>query len=299
MCRAILIILLMVAPPVIAEQTTASTPPTIRVGLDASYPPYSFRSEDGKLQGILIDQWLAWEKKTGVQVEFHAMDWVDLLDRMRAGEFDVIACIVETPARREYFDFSPPFARMEVPIFFHKSISGITDLASLKGFPLGVKQGDQHIDIYKAHGVTRLIPFPNHDAITAAAAQHKINVFAFDEPSALYFLNKYGIESEFRQSAPIFQDQLRRAVRKGDTDMLRLISNGFATRTGSHAHGCARDVEQTDRRAVGHQGDYREDSTRQRDVENEGDIRRRTGARFRKTRNPVKHYWRRLIPRYD
>lgn len=69
---------------------------------------------------------------------------------MRAGEFDVIGCIVETDERREYFDFSPVFATIEVPIFFRRDISGITGLASLKGFPVGVKIGDQHIDILKA-----------------------------------------------------------------------------------------------------------------------------------------------------
>ncbi|MDB6027291.1 MAG: sensor hybrid histidine kinase, partial [Verrucomicrobiales bacterium] len=214
--------------PNAVAQTAVTTPRTIRVTMDSTYPPYSFRSDNGKLQGILIDQWLLWEKKTGIKVELHALNWGDAVAGMRAGQFDVIDSIVETAARREYFDFTPPFTTMEVPIFFRKDISGITDLASLKGFPMGVKTGDQHIDIFKANGVTTLIPFPSHDAIVSAAKEHKINVFAFDGPSAHYFLNKHGIEGDFRKSAPIFRDQLRRAVRKGNTAMLRTVSEGFA-----------------------------------------------------------------------
>ncbi|MEY2538504.1 MAG: hypothetical protein QOG67_2244 [Verrucomicrobiota bacterium] len=209
-------------------QAAVETPRTIRVVLDNAYAPYSFRSEDGKLQGILVDQWQAWEKKTGIKVEIHAMDWCEALRRTRAGEFDVIDCIVETAERRDYYDFTPAYATIEATIFFRNDISGITDLASLKGFPVGVKTGDQHIDKLKANGVTTVIPFQSNDAIIAAAKQHKINVFVADAPSALYLLNKLGIEAEFRRSAPIFRDELRRAVRKGDAAMLRTVSEGFA-----------------------------------------------------------------------
>src|SRR5258706_12791962 len=121
-------------------------PQTIRVVVDDAHATYSFESDGVKLQGILIDQWLEWEKKTGIKVEIHAMDWGEGLRRMRAGEFDVIDDIVETAERRATFDFTPSYATVEASIFFRNDISGITDLASLKGFPVGVKSGDQHMD---------------------------------------------------------------------------------------------------------------------------------------------------------
>src|SRR5260221_319422 len=137
-------------------------------------------------------------------------------------------CIVETAERRDYFDFTPAYTPVEASIFFRNDISGITDLASLKGFPVGVKAGDQHIDQLKANGVTTVILFQNNDAIVKSAKQRKINVFVVDDPSALYLLNKTGIESEFRHSAPLFRDGLRRAVRKGNATLLRKVSAGFA-----------------------------------------------------------------------
>jgi len=225
--RLALLILALISPGAIA-QTTVKTPRTIRVVMDNAYAPYSFQSDEGKLQGILVDQWQAWEKKTGIKVEIHALDWGEALRRMRAGEFDVIDCIVETAERRDYFDFTRAYTPIEASIFFRNDISGITDIASLKGFPVGVKAGDQHIDQLKADGVTTVIPFENNDAVIRAAKQRKINVFVVDDPSALYLLNKAGIEGEFRQSAPIFRDELRRAVRKGDAATLGTVSNGFA-----------------------------------------------------------------------
>jgi PAS domain S-box-containing protein len=198
------------------------------VVVDQGYAPYSFRSDDGRLQGILIDQWREWEKKTGIKVEIHGVAWAEALRRTRAGEFDVIDCIVDTAERRKYFDFTPSYATIEASIFFRKDISGISGLASLKGFPVAVKEGDQHIDRLREHGVTTVIPFRDNDEIIEAAKQRKINVFLVDAPSAVYLLNKAGVENDFRYSAPIFRDKLRRAVRKGDADMLRTVSNGFA-----------------------------------------------------------------------
>jgi PAS domain S-box-containing protein len=156
------------------------------------------------------------------------MNWGEALRRMRAGEFDVIDCVVETADRRDYFDFTPAYATIEASIYFRADISGITDLASLKGFPVGVKAGDQHIDQLKANGVTTVIPFENNDAIVEAAQQHKINVFVVDDPSAIYLLNKMGIGEEFRHSPPMFRDELRRAVRKGDAALLSTVVDGFA-----------------------------------------------------------------------
>jgi signal transduction histidine kinase len=49
-----------------------------------------------------------------------------------------------------------------------------------------------------------------------------------DAPSALYLLNKLGIEGAFRHSVPFARDQLRRAVRKGDLALLRTVADGFA-----------------------------------------------------------------------
>ena len=218
--------------PGASAQPSVGTPRTIRVVVDNAYAPYSFQS-DGKVQGILIDQWRLWEKKTGIKVEIYAMDWGEAVQRMRAGEFDVIDCIVETPGRRDYFDFTPAYTPVEASIFFRNDVSGITDLASLKGFPVAVKAGDQHIDKLKANGVTTLILFQNNDAIIEAAKQHKITVLVVDDPSAFYLLNKAGVENEFRHSAPIFRDELRRAVRKGDTSTLRTVLDGFAAVTPS------------------------------------------------------------------
>ncbi|MBA3075413.1 MAG: transporter substrate-binding domain-containing protein, partial [Anaerolineae bacterium] len=48
---------------------------TLKVVIDNNYPPFSFLDEQGKLQGILIDRWKLWERKTGIKVEITGLDW--------------------------------------------------------------------------------------------------------------------------------------------------------------------------------------------------------------------------------
>jgi len=56
------------------------------VVLDDNYPPYVFRDEEGNLQGILVDEWALFGRRTGVRVELRGMNWGDALERMARGD---------------------------------------------------------------------------------------------------------------------------------------------------------------------------------------------------------------------
>ena len=205
----------------------AATTRSIRVVMDDNYPPFVFKDGSGKLQGILIDQWRLWEQKTGIRAELSAMDWGEALHRMKAGEFDVIDTIFRTDERTGWLDFTKPYATLEVPIFFTKEIAGITNAASLKGFIVAAKSGDAAVDMLKGQGVESLVLFNSYEAIIRAAREHKITVFVIDQPPALYFLHKFGIQDQYKQSAPLYSGAFHRAVKKGNGELLKRVEEGF------------------------------------------------------------------------
>ena len=143
------------APP---DGGRPEAPAVIRVVMDNNYPPYVFLGSDGGIQGLLVDQWRLWERKTGIRVELTAMDWNSALVAMREGRFDVIDTIFTTDERRAWLDFTGPYARLEVPVFFNKEISGITDIESLRGFVVAVKKGDAAVELLQRHGIDNLRP---------------------------------------------------------------------------------------------------------------------------------------------
>jgi ABC-type amino acid transport substrate-binding protein len=136
--------LALVAPGVLA-QTPVDTPRTIRVVVDNAYAPYSFQSDDGKLQGILIDQWRAWEKKTGIKVEIVAMDWDEGLRRMRAGEFDVIDSIVETAEPGITLISLRPMPRSKRPSSFAKTFPASQTWRRSKDFRSGSRRATSRL----------------------------------------------------------------------------------------------------------------------------------------------------------
>lgn len=220
--------LLAASPLVVAVESGDSTKP-IHVVIDDNYPPYSFRNEQGTLVGILIDQWRLFEEKTGLPVRVEGLDWFEAQRRMKAGEGDVIDTIFDTTERREWLDYLPPHAHIEVPIFFHETVQGVTDLQSLRSFEVGVKEGDAAVEQLQRSGVTKLLRFRNYEAVINAAAQGELKVFVVDKPAALYFLNKAGIRGEYRYTQPYSVGEFHRAVAKGNTALLVQLQRGFAT----------------------------------------------------------------------
>ena len=188
------------------------TPRTLRVVMDNNYPPFAFLDGEGKVQGILVDQWRLWQKKTGIRVDIQAMDWGEALKAMKNGDFDVIDTIFATMERSGWLDFTEPYAKIEVPVFFSKEISGITDADSLKGFSVAVKEGDAAAEILRSHGVGNLMLFNGYEAIIRAAKEHKVNVFVIDKPPAMYFLYKYGIQDNYKESRSLYVGEFHRAV---------------------------------------------------------------------------------------
>jgi len=211
----------------VALRAAEPLPPSIRVVMDNNYPPFVMQAEGG-LRGILVDQWRVWEVKTGIKVELTGLDWGEALRRMQAGEFDVIDTAFHTPERAEYLSFSKPYQKIDVPIFFSREITGITDAKSLRGFPVGVKTGDADIDFLRRSGVETLLEFGSYELVLQAARDHKISVFVVDLPPALYFLHKFGLQGEFRHSAPLLVGELHRGVARGNTKLLHIVEDGFA-----------------------------------------------------------------------
>ncbi len=208
--------------------SAVSSPKSIRIVMDNNYPPFTFLDSTGKLQGILIDQWALWEKKTGIRAEVTGMDWGSAQQKMEAGQYDVIDTLFHNEKRAMIYDFSQPYQNIDVPIFFHENISGIRDVASLAGFAVAVKKGDNAIDYLKRHGIDTLIEYNSYEAIIDAAKEHRALIFVVDKPPALYFLYKKGIHREFNHSKPLYTGSFHRAVQKGNTALLKTVEDGFA-----------------------------------------------------------------------
>lgn len=200
---------------------------SITVALDDNYPPYAFKDSTGNLQGVTIDQWKLWEKKTGIKVKLQGMPLDEALKSIKEGKCDVIDDIFFNEERSEFLDYSKPHANIEVPIFFHKNISGITGIDSLKGFKVAVQKGDNSVNVLRKNGINDIQEYNSCEDIIKAAKDHKIVVFIMDRPIAVYYLYKMNIQDMFNYTKPVYSAESYRAVKKGNTEILNTVEKGF------------------------------------------------------------------------
>lgn len=204
-----------------------SPPDRLIVVSDESYPPYLFRTESGVLEGILVDKWALWSKKTGVPVTVEGMEWAKAQESVRNGSADVIDALAYTEGRAPLYEFSPAYADVDARVYFHKSISGINDVASMRGFTIGAKDGSACAAWLEERGITTLRKFPTSDAVVDAARTREVPLFCMDVPAAQYFIFKQSLEGEFRQTEPLYVAQFHWAVAKGRAELRDFVQQGF------------------------------------------------------------------------
>lgn len=202
---------------------------SLRVVLDDNYPPYIFRNAAGQIEGLLPDMWSLWERKTGVAVEMIATDWAKAQEIMANGDADVIDTIFRTLAREAKYEFSAPYVDIPVSIYTHADLGGLSSVAGLQGFLIGVKDGDACVDRLKANDVVNLAPYPSYQRLVEAAVNGHIRAFCLDDPPAAYLLYKAGASAQFRQSFQLYSGAFHRAVRKNDVALLAMVERGFAS----------------------------------------------------------------------
>ena len=216
-----LLLVLVVMPALVQART-------IRVVSDDNFPPYIFRDGDGAAKGYLVDLWKLWQEKTGTAVELTVTNWADAQKMVLDGQADIIDAIYRTPAREANYEFSPPYTQVPVAIFADKSINGIVDADSLRGFQVGVQEGDACIDKLQQHGINTLVRYRNYREMIAAALARQVRLFCIDEYPGDYYLYRQRADTEFVRAFELYRGEFHRASRKGNTALLAEVEQGMA-----------------------------------------------------------------------
>ena len=221
-------LLLAAIAPLSGNSLAAFSPPgQLVVVTDDSYPPYLFRTDGGQLQGIIKDKWELWSRKTGIPVKVEGMEWAKAQERLKNETADVIEALAYTEPRAKLYEYSPPYAEVEARVFFHRSVSGINDVSSMRGFTIGAKDGSACANWLEERGIETIRRYPTSDAVVQGARAREVPLFCMDLPVAQYLIYKQNLADEFRQTSPLYVTRFHWAVLKGQTDLRDFIQRGF------------------------------------------------------------------------
>ena len=145
---------------------------------------------------------------------------------------DVIEMLTYTEARSRLYEFSSSSSTVEARVYYHRSVSGIQDTSTMRGFTIGAKEGSACASWLSQRGVQAFRLFPDSESVIRAAGAGEVRLFCMDAPAAQYFLVNERLVDAFRQTAPLYTAGSHWAVAKGQTGLRDMIEQGFNRITG-------------------------------------------------------------------
>ncbi|ALP62347.1 MULTISPECIES: ABC transporter substrate-binding protein [Paraburkholderia] len=179
---------LCVALAVMASGAMAKEWKTVRIGVDASYPPFESVAPSGQMVGFDVDLTRALCAKMNVKCVWIAQDLDGIIPALKGKKFDIIvSSLTVTDKRREQIDFSDRLFDAPARMIAKKGSPLLPTVESLKGKHVGVEQGSTQEAYANAYwepkGVT-IVPYPNQDQVYADLATGRLDAALQDELQA-------------------------------------------------------------------------------------------------------------------
>ena len=208
-----------------AATDTASSD-TLRMGTNATFPPYEFVGDDGQVTGIDADIAAAIADKLGMTLEITDMEFDSLIPALGSDTIDVVlAGMTVTPERQESVDFSDSYAK-GVQVIIVKDGSDIASPDDLEGKSIGVQTGTTG-DIYCTddYGQENVKQFNNGPLAVAALMNDQIDCVVIDqEPAKNYVAANQGLK--ILDTAYADEDYAI-AIKKGNTELLDKVNGAL------------------------------------------------------------------------
>ncbi|RDG34260.1 hypothetical protein DV872_00135 [Oceanispirochaeta sp. M1] len=126
-------------PLTVEEQNWIQNHSVIRIGVDSSYAPYSFREEDGSYHGIAMEfteylsQWL------GITMEvIPDLSWTEILTAVQDRELDVVLTMSHRPEREEFVNFTEIYLPTPLVIMEQKGVTRIRNESDIDGLTVAL-----------------------------------------------------------------------------------------------------------------------------------------------------------------
>ncbi|NLP40644.1 MAG: basic amino acid ABC transporter substrate-binding protein [Veillonellaceae bacterium] len=126
-----------------SKQETPAQSKVLRVGAEATFPPFEFQDEKTKeYTGFDIDLAKAVGKQMGYQVEIQNMGFDGLIPALQTGSIDMVASAMSiTDERSQKVNFSQPYYKSGLSIVVKKDNTTINSFKDLEGKRIAVQIG--------------------------------------------------------------------------------------------------------------------------------------------------------------
>lgn len=202
------------------------------VGVTSDSFPYGYKAADGQWTGFSVDLLDALAQEMNLQIRRVAAPGKELQSRFKAGEFDLMQALSQTPEREAYADFSVPYLTLQGNIFVQKRGSPISRLEDLNGRKFAVIGVGSIGERFLAEQNLRVEPVyvsSSEDGLVLVEKGECVATFAA-QLTALAVIERAGLRNVTTFGRPFDDYDIRHcyAVHKGDLQLLARLNEGLA-----------------------------------------------------------------------
>ncbi|MBX8574410.1 cystine ABC transporter substrate-binding protein [Pseudomonas cichorii] len=202
---------------------------TLNVGLEGTYPPFSFVDENGKLTGFEVELSEALAKELGVKAKVQPTKWDGILAALESKRLDVVINQVTiSDERKKKYDFSQPYTISGLQALTQKkNADTIKTPQDLAGKKVGVGLGTNYEQWVKTNVPTAIVKTYDDDPTKFQDLRvGRIDAILVDRLAALEIAAKtkdaFGVAG-----APFSRQESGIALRKGEPELLDAINKAI------------------------------------------------------------------------
>jgi polar amino acid transport system substrate-binding protein len=209
---------------------------TVRIGMDATYPPFESVNPKGEITGWEVDYATELCKRMKITCTFQNQDWDGIIPSLLAGKFDVIMSSMNiTPPREKLVAFSNVYFATP-PVFIGLTSNKSNDVSpeALKGKTIGTQSSTTFANFLEAkYKDSDIKLYPGGDEPQNDLKAGRLDYTVTDLIVGSTFVEKNGegccrVVAEIKRTPDIFGPGVGAAFRKEDADLLAMWNKAIA-----------------------------------------------------------------------
>ncbi|WP_434704112.1 EAL domain-containing protein [Pseudomonas sp. Z1-12] len=227
--------------------------PDLRLGVDASWPPFEFRDDQGRYQGLAADYIEIIRERLAVKVTpIEPVSWTAVLEQVAQGKIDLLPGIMSTPERQNYLAFTRPYLDFPIVILAHHGGARPHNLKELYGLKIAVVENyAPHELLRNHHPDLNLVALPNVSSALQALATDEVDAVVGDLASSVWSLRQLKLEGLYVSGETPYRYQLAMAVPQDNKILVSILDKVIADMSPA-------EVAEIQQKWVGNVHDYRQ-----------------------------------------
>lgn len=202
----------------------------INIGLEGTYPPFSFVDESGKLAGFEVELSEALAKELGVKAKIQPTKWDGILAALESKRLDaVVNQVTISEERKKMYDFSEPYTVSGIQaLVLKKNLDtlNIKSAADLAGKKVGVGLGTNYEQWVKENVPKAEVRTYDDDPTKFQDLKNgRIDATLIDRLAALEYAKK--VPDTAAAGDAFSRQESGIALRKGEPELLEAINKAL------------------------------------------------------------------------